>query len=125
MATTSDGIPYPVGTDLVRDGDNVMAAMASAISRLGRWVASGRVDGQIEGNGYLRLGTSVSWPDGRPPSVVVGCGIDHRFPNFHWDGTLDGSGTLVRVTANDSSYYPPGTSVAVYFICTRQKGSAP
>jgi hypothetical protein len=28
MATTTGGLPYPVGTDLVRDGDNAIQALA-------------------------------------------------------------------------------------------------
>lgn len=125
MATTSDGLPYPVGTDLVRDGDNVIAALASAISGLKRWMTAGRTDTTIEGNGYARLTVGQAWPDGRQPTCVVGIGIDHRFPHVHWDGAMDGSGVLLRLTANDSSYYGSGTSVAFYFITTRLKGSAP
>jgi hypothetical protein len=31
MATTTGGLPYPVGTDLVKDGDNAIKALADAL----------------------------------------------------------------------------------------------
>lgn len=35
MATTANGLPYPVGTDLVRDGDNAIQSLAEALDRRG------------------------------------------------------------------------------------------
>ena len=44
MANTPTGWPYPVGTDRVMDGDNVIAALATmADTRLGRGLAAGTV----------------------------------------------------------------------------------
>ena len=31
MATTDSGLPYPIGTDKVRDGDNAIEALARAV----------------------------------------------------------------------------------------------
>jgi hypothetical protein len=35
MAQTANGLPYPVGTDLVRDGDNAIQALADSLQRRG------------------------------------------------------------------------------------------
>jgi hypothetical protein len=35
MANTANGLPYPVGTDLVRDGDNSIKALADALQLRG------------------------------------------------------------------------------------------
>jgi hypothetical protein len=42
MATTADGLPYPVGTDKVVDGDDSIKALADALQARGlgkRWLA--------------------------------------------------------------------------------------
>lgn len=124
MATTSDGLPYPVGTDLVRDGDNVIASLASAISGLSRWIAAGRVDTAIETNGYARLGVGIAFPDGRQPTCIVATGINNNF-NPYWDGMMDGAGALLRVSKYDGTYWGSGATVAFYFVALRPKGSAP
>lgn len=124
MPTTPDGLPYAVGTDLVRDGDNVIAALAAAISGLSRWVKVGRVDREIEGNGFLRLLVSEAWPSNKVPAAVIPVGIDGRF-RAHWDGSVDGSGCLLRVfDPVTSNQYGPGSSVAIYFVAVRPAGSA-
>jgi hypothetical protein len=35
MANTANGLPYPIGTDLVRDGDNAIQNLADALQRRG------------------------------------------------------------------------------------------
>lgn len=123
MASTSDGLPYPLGTDKVRDGDNAIAALAAAISQLSRWVKAGRADRTIEGNGYLRLTPAESFPSGKAPASITAIGINEQFRPA-WDGTVDGGGSLLRVYKPDGSQWPAGSLVAVYFIAVRPAGAA-
>ena len=121
MAYTTDGLPYPVGTDLVRDGDNVIAALANSITQLGRWIKAGRVDTTIEGNGNARIPRALSFPSDQVPAAIVATGIDHRFVP-KWGGLADGSGVLLPVYDEHGAIYAAGYPVAFYFICFRPFG---
>lgn len=123
MATTSDGLPYPLGTDLVRDGDNAIQALAVAIAQLARWVKAGRVDRQIEGNGFLRLTPAEAWPSGKQPTSITAIGINEQFRPV-WDGSVDGGGCLLKVLKTDNTAWPAGATVAIYFIALRPAGAA-
>lgn len=123
MATTSDGLPYPVGTDLVRDGDNAIQALAVAIAQLSRWIKAGRVDRVIEGNGYLRLTNTEAWPSGKVPASITAIGINEQFRPT-WGGDTDGSGCLLKVYKPDNTAWPPGATVAIYYVAVRPTGAA-
>jgi hypothetical protein len=62
MERTANGLPYPVGTDLVRDGDNAIRALAEAID--GNWVG-GQFDAATDGSGQFRI------PTARQPRTIV------------------------------------------------------
>lgn len=119
MATTSRGAPYPVGTDLVRDGDNAIQALAEWASS--DFIKSGRVDRAIEGNGFLRLSASESFFTSVPPQPVsiTAIGINEQFRPT-WDGTSDGGGCLLRVYKTDNTQWPAGATVAIYYAAYRR-----
>jgi hypothetical protein len=66
MATTAGGLPYPVGTDKVRDGDNAIKALAEALDA--RSVTPGSTYGKFRFvNGMYATGT-----DGRVWIAIPG-----------------------------------------------------
>lgn len=119
MATTSRGAPYPVGTDKVRDGDNAIQALAEWAST--DFIKAGRVDRVIEGNGYLRLTPAESFFTSNPAQAVAitAIGINEAFRPT-WDGTVDGSGCLLKVWKPDNTQWPPGATVAIYYAAHRR-----
>jgi hypothetical protein len=56
MGTTADGLPYPVGTDPVTNGDDAIKALADAIQLrgFGKYAQYGRINLAVSG-GNVRL----------------------------------------------------------------------
>jgi hypothetical protein len=54
MALTAGGLPYPLGTEPVRDGDNAIKALADALQLRGYGLKAqyGRVDPAVTGGNY-------------------------------------------------------------------------
>src|SRR4029453_9056692 len=74
MATTPKGYPYPVGTDRVMDGDNVMQSMAEKVDTALACTASGRTTVVTTGAAPSNGSTAVTFPAGRfntTPKVVM------------------------------------------------------
>lgn len=116
MSQTGQGAPYPEGTDKVRDGDNAIKSLATWASY--DMIKKGRVDRQIEGNGYLRIHSAECWFTNGQPGVIVAMGINEQFRPT-WDGTADGGGVLLKVYKTDNTQYPPGAGVAIYWTAYR------
>lgn len=76
MALTANGLPFPVGTDLVRDGDNAIQALAAALELRGHGL---RMVGQLIScdpltNGYTWFRANLGGiPFKSPPFVWVTC----------------------------------------------------
>src|SRR4029078_9899235 len=72
MATTVDGFPYPVGTDLVKDGDNAIKALAEALTGRTARSAAGLIT--LTGAANTTRSQVLTMPAGLftvPPVVVV------------------------------------------------------
>lgn len=67
MATNAAGLPYPVGGDLIAQGDNIIKALADKIT----WFQYGSV--VLSGDGTNPRYTSVSFPVAFPRSPIVFC----------------------------------------------------
>ena len=72
MATTGDGLPYPVGTDLVRDGDNAINALASALDRRSYGQRMEHRSVAVTPNGAGGWGFSFARPFAGTPDVILG-----------------------------------------------------
>lgn len=74
-STTTNGYPYPLGTDRVMDGDDSIHALADKVeANLKAGVLAGTVSGQIPANGTESPPVTVTLPVGRfltPPVVVT------------------------------------------------------
>lgn len=71
-STTTDGLPYPVGTDRVMDGDNAMQALAEALTGRSARVATGVAS--ITGAANVVRNLAITFPVGRftvAPIVLV------------------------------------------------------
>jgi hypothetical protein len=90
MATTAHGYPYPVGTDRVMDGDDVIAALAAAIeTKLGS-IASGQATVPITTVNVLA-------------TVVVTLPVGRFIPAGSGGGVLAGLVTPLIVSGNPSN----------------------
>ncbi len=75
MALTASGLPYPVGTDLVKDGDNVIKALSDALELRGhgfRTLSFHNVPNfDVNGVWYMPWSTVTSTPWTELPSTVA------------------------------------------------------
>jgi len=63
MATNAKGYPYPLGTDRVMDGDDVIHALADAVAaKLGQQVATGQASVAL--NNATTANVAVTFPAG-------------------------------------------------------------
>ena len=65
MQNTTHGYPYPLGTDFVRDGDDVIGALAQALDPAPTTLTITAAAGWTAGSGrVLRIGPLVYWSVG-------------------------------------------------------------
>lgn len=71
MATTQNGLPYPVGTDKVVDGDNAIKALAEALNGLGKgWNAYRGSTDQFPPNSWISV-LDYTIPDAAPGLYLI------------------------------------------------------
>jgi hypothetical protein len=107
---TADGLPYPLGTEPVRDGDNAIKNLADALQARGHGLRTiaGRFDGTTDGNGYVRV--SAPW---LPRSCVV-TGVVPADRLYVIDAT-DAAGALVRIYTVFPYAVAVNTATAFYY----------
>lgn len=89
MATTTHGYPYPLGTDRVMDGDDVIKALATAVD--------------------TQLGVAASGMAAVPtPTVNVGAALAITFPAGRFNVAPNVQATLAA--ANPNNWLPAGVS---------------
>jgi hypothetical protein len=72
MATTAGGLPYPIGTDKVVDGDDAIKALAERVDVALMWGGSIRFFRSVDQGGIAAsVWTRVSW-NGNAPAPEVG-----------------------------------------------------
>lgn len=116
MPNTPHGYPYPVGTDRVMDGDDVIHNLADKIdSQLGV-LASGSVTVQTT-TVNTPASASVTFPAGRfttPPNVIVSCqGANPQFA-FASTAAPTASGTVLWACKTTGT-----AATVVYWIATQ------
>lgn len=110
-STTVDGLPYPVGTDRVMDGDDAMKALAEALTGRSARVATG--SGSITGAANVVRALAITFPVGRftaPPVVIVAIrgGVATGTPPFSaWTGAaVTTSGATLNGSASTTNPIP-------------------
>lgn len=83
MATTPKGYPYPVGTDRVRDGDDVIHALADKLDATVPYAMAAGSTAIAVTNAPSGT-TTVTFPAGRftQPPLVVATVVGSSSPNF-------------------------------------------
>jgi hypothetical protein len=71
--TTANGLPVPVGTDLVRDGDNSISALGNALDRRGFGYRLERRGVAVTPNAAGGFGITFARPFTTPPDLVCQC----------------------------------------------------
>lgn len=130
MATTPGGLPYPVGTDLVVNGDDAIKALAEALDALllGQWTPYAPVlTGITLGNGtltarYRKIGRTVNiWfvlTLGSTSSVtgVITLGlVSQMFATFGAQVMTLGAGESLNAGVFTAVVATPSTATAVLF----------
>lgn len=114
---TPRGLPYPLPPEPVRDGALRIRELAEAIDA--DFIKAGRVDRQIEPNGFSRIEASECFFSNGAPAAIIPVGIHYAF-HPSWDGFVDGGGALLRVYDQNGTQYAAGATVAYYWIAYRR-----
>lgn len=80
MANTTHGYPYPLGTDRLTDGDDVIHSLATAVDTQLGVAASGLVTTPVPGALNTAVSVTVTFPVGRfnvAPNVLVSANINN------------------------------------------------
>jgi hypothetical protein len=117
MAATANGFPYPVGTDLVRDGDNAIKALAEAVDARFKCV---RINGAVDGLGTIT--TTFTSPTGAAPRAVQVqvIGDDSWAPTvMKWNPsviTATATAVTLRVWNSDSGFNMAAGTAVVFDV---------
>lgn len=115
MATTAHGYPYPLGTDRVMDGDDVIHSLADKVdTNLGYGMFSGQVSLTINALN-TPVSVAVTFPVGRftvAPNVAVG--LNTGAPNTNMGSMSGTSATGVTIWAVRTGGTVPVSQVVYY-----------
>jgi len=96
-SSTAKGFPYPVGTDLLADGDNAIQSLAEAVDSKVGAMATGQVVIAITAT-TTPMSATVTFPAGRftaAPRVL--CTAEFNSPNLMSPATANGITTTGAV----------------------------
>ena len=110
MANTPKGIPYPIGTDRVMDGDNAMQAIAEKVDALLPVTVRGSLTTDASGYATVPHGQATT-----PTAAIFQ--LDRTSGNLYghwWTDTY--TATTVRVRVGDPSGGVAATQVIPYRV---------